>query len=410
MRRYAIVGTGARGYFMFGQAIVERFASQAVLAGLCDPNSRRARYVQEQLQAEVPVYQDFDAMVREQKPDVVIITTVDRFHPYYIRRAFELGCDVICEKPIAVNREGCLDILDAEQEHNRKIAVTFNCRFMPYFSQIKALLMEQPIGEIYNVHFEYMLDRSHGADYFRRWHREMDQSGGLLVHKATHHFDIVNWFLEADPVTVSAHGALRYYGPNRREYGQRCTTCPHRSTCDRVFRDGDVPYIRHMYFEAEQEDGYFRDRCVFSPEIDIYDTMSLTVQYDNQALMSYSLVAFSPYEGWNMRLTGSRGRLEVGQALTGPHSHGDMEEIRLFDENGVENLQRFPKGKGSHGGGDEKLLRMLLGGQEEDPLLQFAGSREGVMSAIIGIAANESIRKGRTVSIKELLNRDIPAR
>lgn len=410
MRRYAIVGTGARGYFMFGQAIVERYANQAVLVGLCDPNPRRAQYVQEQLQAEVPVYEDFDLMVAEQKPDVIIVTTVDQFHNYYIRRAFELGCEVICEKPIAVTREGCLDILDAEQEHNRKIAVTFNCRFMPYFSQIKALLLERLIGEIYNVHFEYLLDRNHGADYFRRWHREMRNSGGLLVHKATHHFDIVNWFLEADPVSVSAHGSLRYYGPNRKEAGERCSTCQYRVTCDRAFQDGDVPYIKHMYFEAEQEDGYFRDRCVFAPEIDIYDTMSLSVQYSNGALLTYSLVAYSPYEGWNMRLTGSEGRMEVGQNLTGSHSHGEMEEIRLYDKHGAESVQRFPKGKGSHGGGDEKLLRMLLGGREEDPLLQFAGSREGVMSAIIGIAANKSIRENRTVSIKELLNRDIPAR
>ena len=45
------------------------------------------------------------------------------------------------------------------------------------------------------MHFEWALDTVHGADYFRRWHREKKNSGGLLVHKSSHHFDLVNWWL-----------------------------------------------------------------------------------------------------------------------------------------------------------------------------------------------------------------------
>lgn len=406
VKRYAIVGTGARGYFMFAKAIVERFSDRALLVGMCDSNLKRAWYVREQLAVEVPLYADtdFDRMLEETNPQVVIVTTVDRYHARYIRKAFAHGCEVICEKPIAIDREACLDILSAERQYNKRVAVTFNCRFMPYFSQLKAMLKERPIGDILHVHFEYLLDRTHGADYFRRWHRYMANSGGLLVHKATHHFDIVNWFLEQDPITVQANGSLRYYGPNRAQAGERCLTCTYKNSCDRVFKDQDISYIKHMYFEAEKEDGYFRDRCVFASDIDIYDTMSLTVKYSGGALLSYSLVAYSPYEGWNMHLTGTDGRMEISQVLSGPHSHSDMEEIKLYTANGEETVHRFPKGKGSHGGGDEKLLRMLLGEEAADPLKQFAGSREGIMSAMIGIAANLSIQEKRPISIYELLN------
>ena len=62
-----------------------------------------------------------------------------------------------------------------------------------------------------------MLDTSHGADYFRRWHREKDKSGGLLVHKSTHHFDLVNWWLASSPKTVFAMGGLRFYGRENAE-------------------------------------------------------------------------------------------------------------------------------------------------------------------------------------------------
>ena len=52
--------------------------------------------------------------------------------------------------------------------------------------------MSGVIGNVVSVDFHWLLDTRHGADYFRRWHRNKRNSGGLLVHKATHHFDLVN--------------------------------------------------------------------------------------------------------------------------------------------------------------------------------------------------------------------------
>ena len=59
--------------------------------------------------------------------------------------------------------------------------------------------------------FCWMLDTRHGAEYFHRWHRMRGNSGSLLVHKATHHFDLVNWWIDDIPEEVFAHGSLRYY-------------------------------------------------------------------------------------------------------------------------------------------------------------------------------------------------------
>lgn len=64
---------------------------------------------------------------------------------------------------------------------------------------MKKLVDSGVLGEIYNVHFEYLLtgnttaQSGHGASYYHRWNRYMDQSGGLLLSKATHHFDMVNY-------------------------------------------------------------------------------------------------------------------------------------------------------------------------------------------------------------------------
>ena len=75
--------------------------------------------------------------------------------------------------------------------------------------------MSGAIGHVTSVDFSWYLDATHGADYFRRWHRLREKSGSLWVHKATHHFDLVNWWLDADPVEVTAAGALELYGKQR---------------------------------------------------------------------------------------------------------------------------------------------------------------------------------------------------
>ena len=125
------------------------------------------------------------------------------------------------------------------------------------------------VGEILNVDYEYLLDRRHGADYFRRWHRRKENSGGLLVHKATHHFDMVNWWIGQEPEVVFANGSRRFYGPTREERGERCLTCQYQKKCEFAFQDTMDPHVQGMYFIPEKEDGYFRDRCIFSEEIDI---------------------------------------------------------------------------------------------------------------------------------------------
>lgn len=403
MKRYVLIGAGNRGYWMYADAIQNRYHDVACLVGILDINRKRASYVSSQLPGNVPVYTDYDAMMRETKPDCAIIATVDRYHSEYIVKTLELGVDIITEKPMTNDAAQCNAILDAEQRTGRRITVTFNCRFMPLISRLKEILNDGVVGEVLNVHFEWMLDTVHGADYFRRWHRQMENSGGLLVHKSTHHFDIVNWLIGQDPAEVFANGALRVYGPTRTRRSERCCTCPYAGQCEFAYPDENDPGIRGMYFDCEKEDGYYRDRCVFDPEIDIYDTMSLTVRYKQGALMTYSLIAHSPYEGWRMSISGTKGRLEAVQYDTGAQAADPCFHIKLYDRHGGTATYDLRKGEGSHGGGDERLLRMLFRGDVPDTLGQCAGSRDGAMSILIGIAANLSIREHRPVTIDELV-------
>ena len=176
-KRYVLAGASGRAFSMFAKPITEKFNDVAELTGIFDINMTRAEYFRKNAAPQARLYRDFDEMMNTEKPDVLIVATIDRYHHEYIIRGLEWGCDVITEKPMTIDADRCNQILEAEKRTGRKVNVTFNCRFMPYVRRIKELLNEGIIGDILNVDYEYLLDRHHGADYFRRWHSRKENSG-----------------------------------------------------------------------------------------------------------------------------------------------------------------------------------------------------------------------------------------
>jgi len=163
----------------------------------------------------------------------------------------ELGCDVITEKPMTIDAEKCQQIIETQKSTGHKCTVTFNYRYSPARAKVKELLMKGTIGDILSVDFHWMLNTHHGADYFRRWHSQKKYSGGLMVHKSTHHFDLVNWWLSAIPVSVHAMGKREFYTPKTAQrfgldnYHERCYTCTEKKKCG--FRSIKLTLAHSMY-------------------------------------------------------------------------------------------------------------------------------------------------------------------
>ena len=403
MKKYVLAGASGRVLDMYARPIKERFADCAKVVGIFDVNPLRAKKIKEMAGLNCEVFTDFDVMLKKTKPDVSIVTTVDQFHHLYIVKSLEAGLDAIVEKPMTIDAKKCNAILETEKKTGKKVTVTFNYRFTPYVTRIKELLREGVVGKILNVHFEWLLDTSHGADYFRRWHRKMENSGGLLVHKATHHFDMINWLLEEEPEDVMAFGSLRFYGPTRKERGERCLTCKHKKTCEFYLDLKKLDVWGKFYLETESADGYYRDRCVFADEIDIYDTMIVNVKYSGGAFLSYSLTAHSPYEGYKISLNGTKGRMELAEYHSGQEVSKPASYVNLYNRKSERVEYTIPKATGGHGGGDERLQEMLFRGGIPDPLNHQAGSYAGATSILTGIAANKSIQNGKVIRIKDLV-------
>lgn len=405
MKKLCIVGAGQRATGSYAVPVSKKYTDIIELAGVYDTNYKRAELMVSMTGLSFPVFSSFDEMLQKAKPDIVLVASVDATHDEYIIKALDFGCDVITEKPMTTDEHKCNAIFEAEKRNGRNILVTFNCRFMPFMVRIKELLQEGTIGTPLSVHYEWLLDTKHGANYFRRWHSIKANSGGLLVHKSTHHFDLANWFLNDEPEIVNAFGSLRYYGNTRAERGERCLTCGYKRTCE-FYTDIEAnENHRKFYLECEDVDGYLRDRCVFSDDIDIEDTVSVSVKYKKGAVMSYSLTAHSPYEGLKICINGTNGRIEAEEfdKHSGTEGKKKIRNIRIYNRRKELIQIDTVDAKGEHGGGDARMLEMILRDLPDNALGQKANSRAGAMSIAIGIAANKSMTEQRQIRVDEII-------
>jgi len=420
--KIALVGTGVRGISFWGKRLVEQYSDILEFVGLCDINPGRLEFGRQHIGVSCLTFTNFEKMVQKTKPDLVIVTTVDSTHHEFIIKGLDMGCDVLTEKPLTTDETKCQAIIDAERRSKKNLIVGFNYRWSPYNTRIKGLLTENSIGKITSVDFHWYLNTYHGASYFRRWHGLRQSGGTLWVHKATHHFDLLNWWINSDPEEVFAYGDLEHYGANGPFRGDNCRTCPHKSKCKFYWDITQKEHYMKLYVANEKYDGYIRDNCVFSKEINIYDKMSAQVKYKNNVILNYSLTTYSPYEGWRVAFNGTDGRIEAWSDI--PYfKNVSVEQAELhaaeMDQSKEEEMHHKPMivhklwnkfnvldiatERGGHGGGDKRLHdKIFKNPNSTDPYGRAAGIRDGAMSILIGIAARKSIETGDPIRISEL--------
>ena len=422
-KRIALVGTGSRGISFWGRNLVNQYSDILEFVGLCDINPGRLNYARDYMGVKCPVFTNFGEMMSKTKPELLIVTTVDSTHHEFVIKGLEFGCDVLTEKPMTTDETKCQAILNAERKTGKKVIVGFNYRYGILPTRIKELLSENPIGKITSVDFHWYLNTYHGADYFRRWHGLKDKGGTLLVHKSTHHFDLLNWLIDSDPVEVHAFGDLEHYGKNNKFRGANCRNCSYTNQCKFYFDITRNKRMMDLYVAHEKHDGYIRDNCLWRNEIDIYDKMAVQIRYANNVQVSYSLTTYSPYEGWRLAFNGMDGRLEswidipwLNQGIIKQDElhaqemkQGEADRKNEFNDVVVMKnwndyqVTKVSKAGGGHGGGDRRLQdKIFRNPKMADPLKHSAGSRDGAMSILVGIAARKSIEEKRVIKIEEL--------
>lgn len=420
--RIALVGTGIRGIGFWGKRLNSNYSEILEFVGLSDINPGRLEFGRKYIGVNCAVYTDFEKMIIETKPDLVIVTTKDSTHHQFIIKGLDMGCDVLTEKPLTIDETKAQAIIDAERRNNKNLIVGFNYRWSPYATKIKELLKNNSIGELRSVDFHWYLNTYHGASYFRRWHGLRQEGGTLWIHKATHHFDLLNWWINSDPAEVFAYGDLEFYGENGPFRGDKCRTCQHKQECEFYWDITKNSHLMHLYVDHEKHDGYIRDNCLYRKEINIYDKMSAQVKYENNVILNYSLTTYSPFEGWRVAFNGTEGRIEAwldipyqkNVSINQAEMHAKEMEETGSDEIDFEPIivhklwndfeeVKVPIERSGHGGGDKRLQdKIFVNANSTDPFDRAAGLRDGIMSILVGVAARKSIESGNPIKIAEL--------
>lgn len=423
-KRVALVGTGIRGIRFWGRDLVEQFSDAVEFVGLCDINPGRLAFAKNYIGVDCPTFTDFDEMLATVQMDMLMVTTVDSTHDEFIIKGLNRNIDVITEKPMTTDEFKCAAIQKAVENSKAELIMSFNYRYGHLFTSLKEVLNKKEIGDVVSVDLNWYLNTYHGASYYRRWHGERDKGGTLLLHKSAHHFDLLNWFIESDPVEVHAYGALEHYGHNNEFRGERCRGCPHQKKCDYFWDITKDELAYNLYAKNEEHDGYIRDACLWREEIDIFDKMVVQVRYANNVIVSYSLTTYSPFEGFRLAINGKHGRAETWEGIPwleasetdqsevyakemGLSSHSTREEgiheINIGNNFGDTRTIKLPYIRKHHWGGDPILNAQAFKGiPPERNLGQKANFRDGAMAVLIGIAARKSIDEGRAVKIEEL--------
>jgi predicted dehydrogenase len=399
LKKFAVVGMGNRGLGAFAKGILgfpgkglPEFKKYARLVAICDANSVRVKVARDELKTDVATYTDYGAMLKEADFDILVVATPDRTHADVAVKAFEAGKNVVCEKPLATSVADCDRMIAAAEANGRWLRAAQNMRYGPYWQKLKAMIADGAIGNLKLVTFEEQLDTSHGADYFRRWHRDKRNSGGLLLHKASHHFDWLNWAIDGHVSRVSAFGDTCFYVP-REKRGTCCRTCDYTAECPFYF---DVTAIwdglyKRMYVDGEQEDNYVRDGCVWDPEINIEDRVAMIAEYDNGVKLNYTLSCFNPYETVRASFIGDAGRID---APGDRHIH--YYPMHKREKHVIEILP----GVGGHGGSDTAILKSIIMEQDDLPSAPADGY-QARHAILVGSMANKAIAEKRVVTAEE---------
>lgn len=325
--------------------------------------------------------------------DAVIITSPDHTHHEIVMDAANSGKHIFCEKPMALSLKHCFEMQRAAESSNVIFMMGFCLRYNNLYLRAKEIIKSGQIGKVRSAYAVDSVERG-SAFFFHGWHRLKKYSGGMLLQKATHSIDIINWLLNAEPVSVYAIGSLDVFG-GKESSGKHCGSCEKRKTCPEFIDASKYhsDYLNGKTFVVE-------DKCVFAKEIDICDNETLLIRYDNGAKASFVECQYTPDYKREFSFVGDKGRLDILDFYSHNGTPSPRNEITISRRHSGEIAKQIvPLRPGGHGGGDpamiEDFLEALRNGTHP-----VADGMTGVISTAVAEAAEKSIESGNVEIIK----------
>ena len=390
--RIGIIGGMGRGPYV-GQMFNE--TGKAAVVAVADVNPKSFEVGRERFAtcgANPALYTDVAEMLRRDDLDWVIVGTPDRTHFALAKQAIEAGKNVFVEKPLTQTTADADELCRLVARRGVKLVVGFELRFAPMAVAFRNAVARGMIGRpVIGLFIDHL---GRGYTYFLRDHRQKRWGRGLLMQKGVHSLDLVNYYVDSDPVRVFGTGGLDFYGREPAAAGRHCRDCSKKDECRFSFYT--VESATWKKGGPREKGDHAFDHCVFMPDTDAEDNMHLVVDYASGFRLTYTSVYFAPvYNRHEVMLWGTEGSLHgvmeggadriVFTPIGGAH---EMKGVEVPVERSV----------GGHGGGDvrfaEAIVAATLGGAPIRP--DVYDGRAAVALAEFGL---KSIETGRPIAI-----------
>ena len=305
-------------------------------------------------------YQDIREMLEIEKPEACVVAVPDDQHRQVAQQVMDAGCDLLLEKPIATNVEDCDAIIDYARTRKRVLQIGLVYRYSNLYRKM-AEIARQPDWDVKLMWCKEMRQ----CFPQRPWFYSQEKTGGTIVEKDCHHFDIFNWVIGSSPVRVFATGGQHVWKSGAQV---KCTYCPEPA---RTIK-----------------------------EIDTVDHALVCIDYANGARANLILCMYLRPE--NVMPEG----LEIGAISTNGMQMAAYRDERLcvggLDQPWHQvrvDMYSDSQNIGHIGSQAQRREFLQCIRTRQTP---FADARVGRESLLIALAAERSIREGRPIEIDEL--------
>ena len=391
--RIGIVGAGNRA----GGLGRNLLALKGVrVTALSDPDTDRLNNLADEL--GVPPenrFTDSNDLLASSCIEAVVIASPDHTHHALVLEAARRKKHVFCEKPMALELKHCVEMQKAAHRNGIMMMMGFCLRYNNLYRKAKEMIAQGMIGRLHLAYAVDSVERG-SAYFFHSWHRLKKNSGGLLLQKATHSLDILNWMTDSEPISVYALGGLDVFG-GKESNAKACGSCQRKKTCPEFI---DAHRYHSDYLSGKAF--VIEDKCVFAQEIDVLDNEVLAIRYANGVRATFTECHFSPDYKREFAFVGDKGRLTImdyylHNGRTMPIKHPREIVLARRHENRI--ITVHPKmRKGGHGGGDPAMIEDFVAALrgERKPL---ATGLTGILSTAIAAAAERSVITGKVEPI-----------
>ncbi len=399
-------GAGNRGNVYGGFSL--QYPDQLDIVGVAEPIAiRNERYAKKHnIKNENRFVTWEDVFKRPKFADAIIITTPDNLHYGPCMKALEMGYNVLLEKPISPSEKECRDILAMTKKTGKIVAVCHVLRYAPYFVELRKIIQSGALGKVVSVqHFEPIEHIHMSHSYVRgNWHNSKETTP-IILAKSCHDLDILRWMLDKKSKTIHALGDLSWFKTANAPEGStaRCSdgckveaTCPY-SALKIYYRERNRNYVFDLPEDKDKQAAYVLEqlkttnygRCVYRMDNDQPDHYTTNILFDEGVTASFSMEAFTSYEGRRTRVMGSLGDI-VGDMTSFIHTDfttGKKTEWKTATD--------------GHGGGDWRLAANWVEAvAKNDPSLLTSTIDASIESHLMGFAAEQSRKENKVVEIK----------